>query len=239
MFFCSSCIEVVPIALRHYDNQVLVESRITAVETSVTEIQCSERKLHDTVKSVETQIEAFQNSIKSLLNDHTTKLSKVPTSVNAVSPDSAEQIAVSLLSEQKEKEKRQLNVIIHKLEESTANDGLSRKQEDIKKCESLFQKYLGAKVAITNAFRLGKKSNRPRLLKITLSNMEEKATILRHKSKLRSTSNPEDVRNVFITPDFTPIEQRKNKALREQLFNMNKTENIYTIKNGRIVRRQA
>ena len=158
VFFCSSCIQVVPVALRHYDNQVLVESRITAVETFVIEIQCSERKLHETVKSVESQIESFQKSIKLLLNEHTTQLSKVSTSVNAVSPESAEQIAVSLLSKQKEKEKQQLNIMIHKLEESTADDGLSRKQDDIKKCVS-FQNYLGAKVAITNAFRLGKHSN--------------------------------------------------------------------------------
>ena len=71
VFFCSSCIQVVPVALRHYDNQVLVESRITAVKTSVTEIQCSERKLHESVKSVESQIESFQKSIKSLLNEQT------------------------------------------------------------------------------------------------------------------------------------------------------------------------
>jgi len=153
MFFCSSCVEVVPIALRHYDNQVVVESKITAVKTSVTEIRCSEHKLHETVKP---QIDVFQNSIKSLLNKHTTQLSKVPTPVNDVALISAEQNAVSLLSEQKEKKKRQLDIIIHELEESTADDGLSRKQDDTKKCKSLFQKYLGAKVAITNAFHLGK-----------------------------------------------------------------------------------
>ena len=86
MFFCCSCIEVVPFALWHYDNQVLVESRITAIETSVTEIQCSERKLHETVKSVESQIDAFHNSIKLLLNNYTTLLSKVLTPVNDVAP---------------------------------------------------------------------------------------------------------------------------------------------------------
>jgi len=127
--------------------------------------------------------------------------------------------------------------MIHKLEESSAEDGPSRKQDDIKKCEQLLQNYLGIKVAITNVF--WKKSNRPRLLEVTLNNLEEKATILRNKSKLRSASNPEDVQNVFITPDFTPVEQKKNKALREQLFNMNKVENIYVIKNGMIVRRKT
>ena len=102
----------------------------------------------------------------------------IPTPNGIVASESAEEIAASLLSEQKEKERRQLNIMIHKLEESSAEDGPSRKQDDIKKCEQLFQNYLGIKVAITNAFRLGKKSNRPRLLKVTLNNLEEKATIL-------------------------------------------------------------
>jgi len=89
---------------------------------------------------------------------------------------------------------------------------------------------LGTKVIIKNAIRLGRKSDRPSLLKLTLSNIEQKVTILRNKSKLRSSSNPEDIRNVFITPDFTPLEQKRNKALRQQLLDMNKTENVYIIK---------
>ena len=61
--------------------------------------------------------------------------------------------------------------------------------------------------------------------------MEEKVTILRH--KIRSISHPEDVHNAFVTPDFTPIEQKRNKALREQLFNNDeKTENIYIAEAG-------
>ena len=54
---------------------------------------------------------------------------------------------------------------------------------------------------------------------------------------LRSKDNPPLVRNIFITPDFTPLEQKRNKALRQQLADMNKTENVYTIKNGQIVRK--
>jgi len=241
IFMCSGCLPTLPIAIKHYENEIFVDSRITAIEQSVTEIQCSERKLHESVEKVETKIESFQKSIESLLNEHTSSQPKTPASVNVapVVPDSVEETVVSLLSEQKEKEKRQLNIIVHKLEESTASDGPSKKQEDIKKCESLFQSHLGTKVTIKNAIRLGKKTDRPRLLKLTLNSIEEKVTILRNKSKLRSSSNPEDVRNVFITPDFTPLEQKRNKALRQQLFDMNKAENVYVIKNGKIVRRQT
>ena len=51
-----------------------------------------------------------------------------------ISEDSVAQITFSLVAEQKEKEKRQLNIIMHNLEESSAPDGLTRKQDDIKKC---------------------------------------------------------------------------------------------------------
>ena len=76
------------------------------------------------------------------------------------------------------------------------------------------------------------------MLKLSLCNIQEKAAILKNKSKLRSPSNPQHIRNTFITPDFTSLEQKKNKALREQLADMNKAENVYMIKNGKIVRSQ-
>jgi len=92
------------------------------------------------------------------------------------------------------------------------------------------------KPTISNAIRLGKKgSDKPRLLKITVSSIEEKVTILRTKVKLRADSNPKYVRKIFVTPDLTPLEQRKNKALRQQLRELNKEEKIYRIKNGEIV----
>ena len=98
----------------------------------------------------------------------------------------------------------------------------------------MFQTHLGIPVIIENAFRLGKKSSKPRLLKIKLSSVQEKAAVLRNKLKLRSTNNPPNISNIFIiTPDYTPLEQKKNKALRQQLADVNKNENIYTIKMGR------
>jgi len=72
---------------------------------------------------------------------------------------------------------------------------------------------------------------------LSLNNIQEKSAILKNKVKLRSSDNPSDVRKVFITPDFTPLEQRQNKALRQQLAAMNKDKKLYVIKNGKIVQR--
>ena len=47
---------------------------------------------------------------------------------------------------------------------------------------------------------------------------------------IRTDSNPEYVGKILVAPDFIPLEQRKNKALRQQLMEMNKVENNYRIK---------
>ena len=148
-------------------------------------------------------------------------------------------LTASLFNEQKERERRELNLIVHNMLESTASEGAGRKKDDIMKVTSVMKDNIKVKPTISNAIRLGKKgSDKPRLLKITVSSIEEKVTILRTKVKLRADSNPKYVRKIFVTPDLTPLEQRKNKALRQQLRELNKEEKIYRIKNGEIVRRR-
>ena len=229
-----------PVALQCYDSHIVIDSKVSTLEKSVSEIQLAESKLSKLMKNVESQIEKQQKVISALINDQKAALGSKAPSSNMVSPiteESMANLAVSINAEQKEKERRQLNVIVHNLEESSASEGSSRKKEDIDKCKSLFQTHLGVTVIIQNAIRLGKRSEKPRILKISLSSTQEKANILRNKLKLRSKDNPPLVRNIFITPDFTPLEQKRNKALRQQLADMNKTENVYTIKNGQIVRK--
>ena len=160
------------------------------------------------------------------------------TSANVESLSSvANNIAATLVAEQKDKEKRQLNIIVHNIEESSATSGGERKSEDISKVSEVIQKVLKVPSCVTNAFRIGKKKDKPRLLKVSVQSLEEKTNILRNKRKLKDQSNPEKVRKVYITPDLSPSEQAKNKALRQQLADMNKVSNVYMIKNGKIVRR--
>ena len=107
---------------------------------------------------------------------------------------------------------------------------------------SIFDEYMGIKPSIANALRIGKKrepgSNvKPRLLKLTLASEHEKALLLCNCTKLRNKNNPENIRNVYVTPDLTPREQQQNKALRVKLAEMNNGAKKYWIKNGKIVQR--
>ena len=109
-----------------------------------------------------------------------------------------------------------------------ASDSTARKQDDINRCSSLFSTYLNVTTTIRNAIRIGKRDSRPcRLLKLTFSSLKE--SVLKHKLKFKSDNNPDDVRKIFVSPDLTPLEQKKNNDLRRQLSEMNKVQNIYTI----------
>ena len=151
--------------------------------------------------------------------------------------ESVATITVGVVDEQREREKRKLNLVLHNVPESTKQSGPERKADDISKVEKLLHDHLGINPTISNAIRLGKKSDRPRLLKISVATIQEKSTILRNCYKLRNNSNPESVKTIFATSDLTPLEQKKDKVLRQKLAKMNKDDKVYKIKNGVIVRR--
>ena len=100
---------------------------------------------------------------------------------------------------------------------------------------SIIGKYLETSITISQAIWIGKKRDKACLLKISLGSSHEKAAVLRNCTKLRDRSNPDDIRNVYITPDLTPNEQQQNKTLRSKLAEMNKEGNHYRIKNRKIV----
>ena len=78
VLLCFGYLPSLPVALKHHDNEMFVDSRITAVEKSVTEIQCTERKLHLSVEKVEAQIQSFQKSVESFLPRFDTMASESP-----------------------------------------------------------------------------------------------------------------------------------------------------------------
>ena len=146
-FFCSSCVVYLPNALSLFTNQYQpdekFEIRLQSVEDKLSEkINNIEIKLQDYHKTV---LGAYDSSEES---PHNQRLSRSP-----ISEDSIADITSSLTSEQKEKEKRQFNLILRNLKESDATDSTTRKQEDIKSCCSLFS-YLDVSASVKMLFAL-------------------------------------------------------------------------------------
>ena len=121
-------------------------------------------------------------------------------------------------------------MIVHNVPESTLGEAHDRKKEDIQNMTVLFNKYVGVQASVTNAIRIGKPSDRPRLIKVSLSTTEEKLNIFHNRHNLRRKDHPAHVNKLFITPDLTPNQQTRNKQLHSQLAELNKAGNLYVIK---------
>ena len=257
VFFCTNCLKALPIAFKQFGNQTHTVSNtesqinnhektiLTAINRAHEETSYKILDLTAKVSSVsalnselEKKVGLLLKSIDQgdqLLADTDASRDKAPVNTK----ESLTQLAFAVISEQQEKERRQLNIVVHNIEESLSDSPQVRKQDDIKKVTSIVDKYLAVKCSVTNAVRLGKRQQgaKPRLLKITLASTQEKNSILRNKIQLCKEDNPQEIKKIFITPDLTPVEQKKNKNLREELANLNKEGRKYMIKNGIIVQR--
>ena len=209
MFFCSLCCSKVPYALSNYDDSqtsVNFDNRLREMET----------KLSSIVDNINIKLDNHYKKIESKLTCQPdgNMDANPPPNTNTISSESVASLTTSFVAEQKEREKRELNLVLHNVPEPTAPDGSTRKQEDIAKISGIFDEYVDVKRTIKNAIRLGKKdTNKSRLLKITVGSTQEKITVLRNKLKLREESNPTYIKKIFIPPDYTPLEQKRTRLL--------------------------
>ena len=113
--------------------------------------------LDNRLSDVETKL----TELKQELTQQISKCHDILTSKDKAKP--SETIAstiVSTMNEEKEKERRRLNLIIHNVPESSAESAGSRKSYDIEYAMDIFNTYLGAKTTVTKALILGKKTDK-------------------------------------------------------------------------------
>ena len=248
-WFCKKCDEIAIKAIQNFNPEKV--SSLDIVQRNIADTLVRVKNLNKAVVDTANQ---FKNSFADVLKSGKGKSSQTNQSASNVmdvgqnlteisnsedlSLNSVENIASSLANEQREREKRKLNIIVYNVPESEATTGLERKEEDLNKLNNLFKDYLQVSPEITKVIQLGKRDDKPRLLKVSIASADQKSSILRNKAKLKKDGNPEHVKSIYISPDYTPLEQRKRKNLREQLKKMNNVANLYVIKNGSIVRKE-
>ena len=68
--------------------------------------------------------------------------------------------------------------------------------------------------SIDKAVRLDKRNPaKPRMLKVTLKNLNNKSLIMKNASKLRKLHEDNKFKKVYINPDRTPAQSRRSKNL--------------------------
>ena len=143
------------------------------------------------------------------------------------------------LDERNEKEKRKCCLIVVGLQESEEARQSERSREDTSRLRDLLSKIDDslAETLVEEPVRLGKKTNRPRLLKIKVKDETAKEKILKNYQELnRNVQRKED--KIYFNPDHTPLERQRYKDLREQIvIRTNAGERDLVIRNGKIVSR--
>lgn len=149
------------------------------------------------------------------------------------------------VKEVEDRDRRRLNLIIQNQPESEQENPEDRQAKDIQFFNNICNTHLGIGITITKATRLGKKDpqrTRPRPLKITVQDEQEKRNILRKASELKDIEDDEVAKNLFVYPDLTPAQQREEKELREELKKTRRQEKDssieWIIRKGQIISRK-
>ena len=140
----------------------------------------------------------------------------------------------NIMNEVEERERRRPNLIVAGLQEKEVGSVEERKEWDSIKVDELFEELCNFEDSVVSSvYRIGKiNSSRPRLLKIICRDVNSKRSLLSKSKYLRDSI---DFKNVYLNPDLTPIQQKENKRLREELkARRDRGEDVF-IRHGRIV----
>ena len=172
-WFCEPCDNA--LNLPNSDHSVYKESidnRLKSIESDLTE-------LSDQFKTWSNEVLQIDEPV---IMESTSEAEEVePSSSKCRAPGllSISNTVISALNKNMEKECRRLNIIIHQLPESTAENSQTKKNDDMLEASKIFKEVLSIPSKVTNAIRLGQKNAKPRLLKITLDSERSKALILK------------------------------------------------------------
>jgi hypothetical protein len=141
--------------------------------------------------------------------------------------------------ENKQRNKKEKNVIIFGLKESEKNSITEKKEDDMSEIEQICQ-VLGVENTVEGAFRLNAKyTNKPKPLVMVLKDREARNKFLQAAKRLRDSN---EFKSVFLGPDLTEAQRLKHKELvkirdkkNEKMSNEEKDKKIWCIRDNEVV----
>lgn len=255
LFFCSSCLSVLPDALRYFKLQTQI---VNELQTGFQSVENNLRKeivnqitkcfepintvqLDTTCKNLRKSIDEVSTKINELSSHNSNLQMEIETTSESlgapVQPKSlvysaSSNAALSIADELADRERRKRNVIIYNFPE--APDREADKASFISLCKSVYK----CEFDINKIMRLGKKvTDKTRPLLLCLDHEEDKNLILSRSYLLHRNSQ---YSKVFVTPDRTKFEREKHKKLVNELKERrSQGENDLVIRNGIIVVKQS
>lgn len=145
-------------------------------------------------------------------------------------------VVTEITHEVEERERRKLNVIVSGLPELSALED-EDDEDDEGRCTEMLRTLNISNADSVTVHRIGKtgQNNRPRLLKIKCTDIEQKISILRKARELRPHQKYKDV---FINPDRTVMQREIHKELlREVVHRRGQGEDVVIFRDKVVTRR--
>lgn len=207
--------------------------RVVKLLKSVARMEERQNQLESDQKEVRSQLEVVKESVKILESSLTEVKTLVEDKVlrgvdhSQDAPKESEALKKEDILESVEIEKRKMNIMLM---------GVSEDDRDKEVVDDILVKLGGQKgLSSVSCFdRLGRKSDKIRPIRVTLSNLDAKYEIL---AKARTLKMYEEYKRVFCVPDLTRKQQGEDKVLRSKLKEMRECgDKDVRIKRGKIVK---
>ena len=210
-WYCKSCKQPAMVAI--LENKSIEDKVKEHTEKINQKIKAIESNLHKKAESAELEklqrrVEELENRIKKVQDNSQGGRSWADITDSAEKRTVQEVIKKSLKdrdNEEKERQKRQRNIIIFELPESKETNTEDRKEEDIRKFIALCRNICKVNIieeSLEKAIRLGKVSDdKERPLLITLKEENKKREIFQNLNKICEAGDPFD--KITVTHDLT------------------------------------
>ena len=158
------------------------------------------------LKADKSELVVIKQDIQQMNNRISTlEVSKQPSNTAGI-----ETMISEALIEEREKERRKLNLTVGGLPESTSHVPEDRQRDDEAKLMEAFHS-IGADVVPESVKRFGKVNpDKPRLLMVKMPTMKDKGQTLKFAWKL---NNSNATKNLYMRPDLTPLQQKGRRDL--------------------------
>ena len=210
-----------------------LEKSMEEMSTAISGGTSDKKKLETSLrKVVKDEVKAMRDQVTETVS----ALEKEKNKTRAGGPEltqTASQVTRSV-KECMEQEKRRRNLVIHNLKEPDSELSLEEKcAQDKDEFQDMCKKTMRLNTRVERSYRIGRVTgDRPRLMIVVL---EEEATKWEVLKMAKSLRDMEKYSNIYVTPDLTPEEQARDKALRAELKRRKSAGESVEIRRGRIV----
>jgi archaellum component FlaC len=141
-------------------------------------------------------------------------------------------IQIDFLSESEDRLRRRNYLIVSGLQERKEGSIAERKAADVDLINDMARTIGIQKFSPLDAMRIGKVTQKPRLLRIKCSDFDEKMSLLRAATQLRRST---EFKQVFINPDLTKMQREIQRTLRMELRRRRDAGERVAIRGERII----